>query len=271
MGTSGRSDGPNPGTPLVPSWLDEVPAGPPPALPSEPPPGGELPISQLPAPPPGPLPPGPPRPLPPLPPPPPPDRFRAARSNFSRFAGSGGSDRRSLRRAARDYVRSGTGGSRNATRRMGASRPPHAACSDVLRDFQRDGVTATLRRLNLGDLVGRPLEDVFIGLTDVICGDGGSIDEGIALDAWLETIAELEEFDVADSGRAHARSDARHLPRLHRAFGRGSAAPGYRRRTDSSSPPTSQRSTAFERAASRATSGAPSAILSQATSRHQRR
>ena len=28
MGTSGASDGPNPGTPLVPSWLEDVPAGP---------------------------------------------------------------------------------------------------------------------------------------------------------------------------------------------------------------------------------------------------
>jgi hypothetical protein len=68
----------------------------------------------------------------------------------------------------------------------------------VLQDFQRDGASQTLMSLNLGDLVGRPLEDVFIGLTDVICGDGGSIDEGIAREAWLETIAELYGLDVTD-------------------------------------------------------------------------
>jgi hypothetical protein len=194
MGTSGRSDGPNPGTPLVPSWLDDTPAGPPPAPPPPDVPAAPLPDqAQLPH-----LPPQPPQRLPPLPPPPPPDRFRGARSNFSRFAASGGSDTRSLRRAAGDYVRSGTGGSRNATQRMGASRATASGVLGMLRDFQRDGVTATLRRLNLGDLVGQSLEDVFTGLTDVICGDGGSIDEGIALDAWLETVVELGEMDVTD-------------------------------------------------------------------------
>jgi hypothetical protein len=137
-------------------------------------------------------------PLPPMPPPPPPDRFRSARSNFSRFASSAGSNGRSLRRAARDYVRSGTGGSRNATRRMGASRSAARGVLGVLRDFQRDGVDATLRRLDLGDLIGRSLEEVFTGLTDVVCRDGGPIDEGIALDAWLETVADLEDLNVTD-------------------------------------------------------------------------
>jgi len=191
MGTSGRSDGPNPGTPL----LDDGPAAPPPVgdpAPEGPPPdGAPPPIPQLPAQPAGPL--------PPMPPPPPPDRFRAARSNFSRFASSAGSNGRSLRRAVRDYVRSGTGGSRNATRRMGASRSAARGVLGVLRDFQRDGVDATLRRLNLGDLVGRSLEEVFTGLTDVVCRDGGPIDEGVALDAWLETVADLEELNITDS------------------------------------------------------------------------
>ncbi|MEX1138044.1 MAG: Qat anti-phage system associated protein QatB [Bacteroidota bacterium] len=133
-----------------------------------------------------------------MPPPPPPDRFRAARSNFSRFVSSGGNDGRALGRAVRDYVRSGTGGSRNATRRMGASRNAARGVLRVLRDFQREGVNAILHRLNLGDLVGRPLEEVFAGLTDVVCPDGGSIDEGIALDAWLETVADLEDLNVTN-------------------------------------------------------------------------
>src|SRR5258708_12144448 len=109
MGTSGPSDGPNPGTPLVPSWLDDAPAATPPAdggapaAPDGSPDGGPVPVPQAPR-----------TPLPPLPPPPPPDRFRGARSNFSRFAASGGSDMRALRRALRDYVRSGVGGTPNA-------------------------------------------------------------------------------------------------------------------------------------------------------------
>jgi hypothetical protein len=137
-------------------------------------------------------------PLPPLPPPPPADRFRSARGNFSRFAGSGGSDVRALRRGVRDYVRSGAGGSRNATARMGASRTAASAIVGVFRDFQRDGIAATLRRLNLGELAGRPLTYVFLGLTNVVCEDGGTIDEGIARDAWMETIADISESAAAD-------------------------------------------------------------------------
>jgi len=187
MGTSGSSKGPNPRTPLVPSWLDDGPSAAPADVDGTQPPDSNQPAA-----------PSQPQPLPPVPPTPQPGRFTASRRNFSAFAGSGGGDGRALRRAVRDYVRSGTNGSGNATRRMGASRATARGVLGLLRDFQRDGVNPTLARLNLGDLVGRPLEDVFIGLTDVICEDGGSIDEGIAREAWLETIAELDGLDVTD-------------------------------------------------------------------------
>jgi hypothetical protein len=192
MGTSGPSDGPNPDTPLVPSWLGNSPAAPPAGD------GGAPPVPRVPGDANAPAFPVP-SPLPPMPPAPPPDRFRSARRNFSQFAGSGGSDTRALRRGVRDYVRSGAGSSRNATARMGASRTAARGVLGVLRDFQRDGVGATLRRLNLGDLAGRPLADVFLGLTDVVCRDGGSIDEGIARDAWLETVADLGALAAADA------------------------------------------------------------------------
>ena len=187
MGTSGSSGGPGSKTPLVPTWLDNPDIGP---LP-----GGNDPPSTntddsddtddnagRPT----------------IQPPVMPARFQGARRNFSAFAGSGGHDGGSLRRAVRDYVRSGTGGSGRATRRMGASRAAAGGMLGILRSFQRDGVATTLRRLNLDNLVGRPAADVFVGLTDVICRDGGSIDEGIARDAWLETIAELDTLGVAE-------------------------------------------------------------------------
>jgi len=68
----------------------------------------------------------------------------------------------------------------------------------VFREFQRDGIDETLRRHNLENLVGRPAVEVFLGLTDVICRDGGSIDEGIARDAWLETIVDLDQLGIED-------------------------------------------------------------------------
>ena len=39
---------------------------------------------------------------------------------------------------------------------------------------------------------------MFLGLVDYICPDGGSIDEGIAREAFIETIAELAENGIAD-------------------------------------------------------------------------
>jgi hypothetical protein len=82
---------------------------------------------------------------------------------------------------------------------MGASRTAARSVLGVFRDFQRDGVAATLRRLNLDDLSGRSLQDVFLGLSDVVCQDGGSIDEGIARDAWLETVADLDALADVDA------------------------------------------------------------------------
>ena len=83
---------------------------------------------------------------------------------------------------------------------MGASRVAAGGMFNVLQGFQRDGIDTTLRRHNLENLVGRPIVDVFLGLTDVICPDGGSIDEGIARDAWLETIADLDQLGIENLG-----------------------------------------------------------------------
>jgi len=197
MGTAGSSRGPGSNTSLVPTWLDNPPDGPLPAGddggpagrngsdPADADPaalgGANDPVSR-----------------PAIVPPPIAARYQSARTNFSRFVGSGGSDRPALRRAVRDYVRSSSRGSTNAVRRMGASRTTARRALGVFRGFQRDGVAETLRRLNLVALIGRSTREVFIGLTDVICRDGGSIDEGIARDAWLETVADLESFGIGD-------------------------------------------------------------------------
>ena len=193
MGTSSSSSGSGSGTPLVPSWLDEPDSGPLPGEDGRPPPsdggdsdggedgqqdghnGGREPPQPVPA---------------------EKERFRSARNNFSRFAGSGGSDGRALRRAVRDYVRTGTGGTGNAVRRMAPSRAAAGRALGVLRALQRDGVQKTLRRIDLQNLSGRSVQDIFTGLTEVVCQDGGSIDEAIARDAWLETIAELDQFGI---------------------------------------------------------------------------
>lgn len=202
MGTSGSSRGPGGGTPLVPTWLNEpagstpLPCNAPPAPDDE---GGEQqntspgvegdPTT---------------RPedasRPAIPAPPVSARFQSARRNFTSFAASGGNDRPALRRAVRDYVSTGSRGSGNAVRKMGSSRHAASNALGVFRGFQRDGVNDTLVRLNLAELAGRPAREIFLGLTDVVCKDGGSIDEAIARDAWLETVAEVDGLGLTDLG-----------------------------------------------------------------------
>lgn len=188
MGTSGSTRGTGNGTSLLPTFLNE-PSG-------APLPGGA-----------GPAggdgaddgdPPAADRPRPAIPAAAPDNRFSAARRNFSTFASSGGNDRRALHRAVRDYVRSGYGHSRNATAGMGASRRSAANVLGVLRGFSREGVAQTLNRFNIAGLAGRPASEVLTALTDVICRDGGTIDEAIAREAWLETVASVEAAGITD-------------------------------------------------------------------------
>ena len=194
MGTSSSTSGSGSATPLVPTWLEEPLTTPPApeaggipseegngqgadqAQPNQPEDNGK----------------------PPIPLPPQPGRFRSARSNFSRFAGSGGTDRAALGRAVRDYVRRGTGGGRRAVQRMGQSRGAARTALGVLRAVQRDGSERTLRQLDLQHLTGHGVGDVLTGLTDIVCGDGATVDAATARDAWLDTVAELDRFAIED-------------------------------------------------------------------------
>ncbi len=139
-----------------------------------------------------------PQPAPPLPPPGPAGRFTAPRTNFTSFAQSGGTDRRSLGRAVSGYVRSSMGSPRRAAQRMGTARASGANVVRLLQSVSADGIAETLRRLNLTALAGRPIEEVFAGLADYVCPEDGSIDQGIARNAFIETIADLADAGITD-------------------------------------------------------------------------
>lgn len=189
MGTSTAYGGPGGGTPLVPSWLGGDGGDAPPApAPSDGSPNGD-----------GAAPPPPAAPnRPAIPAAADPGRFSGARNSFTRFAGSGGGDRANLGRAVSRYVSTSSGGARQAAQRMGASRGAGARLLGFLADAQVRGVREALRSLDLETLAGRPIAEIFVGLADYICPGAGTVDEGIAREAYIETIIELTTEGLTD-------------------------------------------------------------------------
>ena len=136
--------------------------------------------------------------LPAVPPAGDPRRYTAPRSNFTRFVSSGGRDRRSLGRALSQYVSSSSGGSRNAARRMAVSRRSTAQLAGVLSSAIGGNASAALRSIGLERLAGHPIEEIFLGIMEVVCPDGGAIDDSIAREAFVETIVDLAENGITD-------------------------------------------------------------------------
>lgn len=191
MGTSSAYGGPGGSTPLIPSWLEPDIIGD--GLPlNAPDSGSEHDPQEL-----EPKTPSPPN-RPEIPALADPNRFSGPRNNFTRFARSGGSDRASLGRAVSGYVSTASGGARKAARHMGASRGAGARLLNFLTEAQVHGAKEALKTLNLEGLAGRPIDEVFLGLADYICPNVGTVDEGIAREAFVETIIELTTIGVTD-------------------------------------------------------------------------
>ncbi len=189
MGTSGTFKGSKNG--LVPSWVDE-PASPPAAIPSnagsdstdgagtntgDPPNGTSA------------------QPYPPIPRIPASSGLGGARGNITRGART--SDERALRRGAGRYVRA-SGGGRAAASRMPNSRAVASGIASLARSLANQGPIEALRQFNLETMAGAPAEDVFVALTNMLCPAGGTIDEAIARDAMLETVADLAASGVGN-------------------------------------------------------------------------
>ena len=178
MGTSGSHNGSRSG--LVPSWGDDPPSAP---VDGAPVPGdgsgdasddANTPIN--------------PSIYPPLRPPSPGSKLAAARGNITR--GTRTSDDRAVRRGAARYV-AASGGGRSAARHMLGSQATASRIAGLAQIFVTQGPAAALRSFDLDGLAGAPVVDVFVALTDALCPPGGTIDEAIARDATLETIAAL--------------------------------------------------------------------------------
>jgi len=197
MGTSGTFGGSKNG--LVPSWVDE-PASPPATAPdsAEPVPtngdgtdGPDQNVEEQHTPPDV----APAQPYPPIPAIPASSGLGSARGNITRGART--SDHRALQRGAGRYVRA-SGGGRAAASRMPNSRAAAGGVAGLARNFINQGPAEALSRFNLEGMAGAPAEDVFVALTDMLCPAGGTIDEAIARDAMLETVADLATSGVGN-------------------------------------------------------------------------
>lgn len=171
MGTSTSNRGQNGNTPLVPSWLGDNDGDPQPGKPQ------------------------PEQPQPEQPQPADPKRFSAPRSNFTRYVNSGGSGGGNLHRATSNYVRHSLGGSQNATTRLGSARNSTARLVSVFSSFVNRGVAETSRDYKLGDIIWKSASDVLLRIMDFVCPDGGSTDEGIARNSYIEALSTLPDWE----------------------------------------------------------------------------
>ncbi|MDH6268216.1 hypothetical protein M2360_003621 [Rhizobium sp. SG_E_25_P2] len=200
MGTSGKNPGSRRG--LVPTWVESPPPGAPsapqPKSPQPPSPGAPGNPNSPPLKPTAPAP-RPASPRPALPPATAGESLSSARGDFTRgvsSGGGGGGGGRGIRRGAGKFVRA-VGGAKAATRAMGPSVRTASGLGTLASEFAQQGAAEALRPFNLEGLAGAPAVDVFVALTDVLCQDGGTIDEAIARDAMLQTIADISaQIDV---------------------------------------------------------------------------
>lgn len=191
MGTSTPFGGPKNGNPLLPSWLpqpDTQPNGAPPTDNAHDGPndqsaqdGGDPEAQEQ----------------------PPSAYFRPGRRLMNRRLRGGGSDDKShVGRALASYVRQGAGGAARAGRRASASSGGAAGrLADILFDASRDGIRETVRRLDLGALAQRSIREIYASLVDLVCGEGGDLDESMNRDAYMTAVDELSEIEGIDLER----------------------------------------------------------------------
>ena len=158
MGTSASSPGPGRGVPLVPPWVPD-PEPEPPAVPDD----GQGPEIEEPA--------------VPLPAPPqmaPPMRFRGARTNLGQFAGSGSQG--GLRGGLGRYVRSGLGGSRNASRRMESTARKAGALYGVLHALGSGATPQVDLGIEPTGLAGLPAREIVDRIAEALSPSDGTLD-----------------------------------------------------------------------------------------------
>jgi len=158
MGTSTRNDGQKGKTPLIPTWANDDNIQELPSLSDE-------------------------------------NRFRAPRGNYTRFLNDKGMSSSYLRKATSQYVKSSLGGAKNAVIRLGSSRESTVRLLSIFNYLSNNGIEDTGRKYQLGDIKKISAQKFFIKIIDFVCPNGGSVNEGIARDSYIETLLEFEDIE----------------------------------------------------------------------------
>lgn len=117
------------------------------------------------------------------------------RSSFTRYMNSGGIHY--LGKAVKGYVAS-SGGSGGTVSRMPSSTTLASNLSRFANRVITEGVEQALEEFDLQSLADRPVAEVLEALVDKIGPEGGTIDEAVARDAMIETIADFVSEDLDD-------------------------------------------------------------------------
>ena len=173
MGTSGSSTGPGSGVNLIPPWVSD-----PDIQPSTEPGDDQQPNGEAP----GNLPVAPPQ-IAPM------GRFRGARTELGDFARSN-SDY-SLRQGVGHYVRTGLGGSRNASRRMAGTARRAGALYGVLQDLSGGRTPPAHPGLDPAHLAGRHAREIVDLIAEALSPSDGTQDSEAGRHSISQALSEL--------------------------------------------------------------------------------
>jgi len=185
MGTSQSSGGPGSGVPMVPSWVDnppaEAPAGDSPA---------DAPVDGDDAPP-------APNAPPPAPPLAPDRRFLGVSRSLGEYGQTG--DTGTMRRAFGHYARTGYGGARTATRRMGGTAATAGALGSALAGLAAGQPAQPGNSLDPVLLAGRSVDEVMDAVVEAVRPVDGTQDAEASRAAIRDALTELlTRFPNAD-------------------------------------------------------------------------
>ncbi len=158
MGTSASSSGPGSGVPLIPPWVPDPEVEPEVEPDGEQDPEIDEPAVQQPVP----------------PQVAPAGRFRGARINLGQFGGSG--SEHGLRRGLGHYVRTGLGGSRNASRRMTSTARNAGALYGVLQALGSGAPPQVDLGIDPAGLAGLPAREIVDRIAEALSPSDGTLD-----------------------------------------------------------------------------------------------